>query len=188
MNVITAKEAKNIGEKHYFTGVPCKNGHIAQRLVSGRQCVICTREKSTLWQKDNRERVRVIAKNFYDNNREACVERMREYRQKYPEKTKASIAKYVANNREKIRSYQRFASAKRYADKSKRTVGWADLGKIKQYYDICHNLNRINGYTKYHVDHIIPIHGQHVSGLHVETNLQLLPAKENLRKGNKFIS
>lgn len=58
------------------------------------------------------------------------------------------------------------------------TPSWADVGAISCFYK-----NRPEGY---HVDHIIPLNGELVSGLHVENNLQYLPAKENLSKSNKY--
>lgn len=59
-----------------------------------------------------------------------------------------------------------------------RTPPWADLLKIKRIYAECPK--------GYHVDHIIPLNGELVSGLHVENNLQYLSAKENIAKGNRF--
>lgn len=55
---------------------------------------------------------------------------------------------------------------------------WANLSKIKEIYDNCPE--------GYHVDHIIPLQGENICGLHIETNLQYLTAEENLKKGNKF--
>lgn len=55
---------------------------------------------------------------------------------------------------------------------------WADLNKIDSVY-----LNRPEGY---HVDHIIPLRGENVCGLHIDSNLQYLKAEENMKKGNKF--
>lgn len=66
------------------------------------------------------------------------------------------------------------------AAKNQRTPPWADLKKIKEIYDNCPE--------GYHVDHIVPLNGKLVSGLHIETNLQYLPAIENIKKGNKFNS
>lgn len=68
--------------------------------------------------------------------------------------------------------------AKYNAAKLQRTPPWADLNKIKEIYDNCPE--------GYHVDHIIPLQGEFISGLHIETNLQYLPALDNIKKGNKF--
>lgn len=59
-----------------------------------------------------------------------------------------------------------------------RTPKWANLEAIRDFYK-----NRPNGY---HVDHIIPLKGKEVSGLHVLENLQYLPAQENLKKSNNL--
>ena len=62
--------------------------------------------------------------------------------------------------------------------KTKQMPKWADKDKIKKFY-----LNRPEGYE---VDHIIPLNGEFVSGLHVENNLQYLTPTANKIKTNKF--
>ena len=59
-----------------------------------------------------------------------------------------------------------------------RTVSWSELDKIKEFYNKCP--------AGYHVDHIIPLNGELVSGLHVLSNLQYLLAAENCSKNNKY--
>jgi len=71
--------------------------------------------------------------------------------------------------------------------KINRTPSWADLEAIKEIYKEAADLNDIHGPGAYHVDHIIPLQGKTVSGLHVENNLQILKAVDNLKKSNKYV-
>jgi hypothetical protein len=66
-----------------------------------------------------------------------------------------------------------------------RTPAWADLQAIFDIYERCQQKNQ-SGPTKWHVDHIVPLQGRFISGLHVENNLQIIPARDNVKKGNRF--
>jgi hypothetical protein len=76
--------------------------------------------------------------------------------------------------------------AKWFADRLQRTPPWADLQAIRKLYDEAHRITKATG-LEHHVDHIIPMRGKLVSGLHVAENLRVLPGPENLSKGSKFI-
>lgn len=88
-----------------------------------------------------------------------------------PEEQTQELKRFPQSNLAKVRKYK--------AAKSKRVPKWADLNKIKDFYDNCPS-NMV-------VDHIIPLRGKLVSGLHVHNNLQYLTDTENAAKGNKFV-
>lgn len=77
------------------------------------------------------------------------------------------------------------AATKRRAVKLQATPSWANDQLIAAYYMEAKRLEELTG-IKFHVDHIIPLQGALVSGLHVETNLQLLTAHDNQSKNNAF--
>jgi hypothetical protein len=81
---------------------------------------------------------------------------------------------YINNKAEYISRAIKYKTRRELA-----TPPWANLDIIARIYDCAEDC---------HVDHIIPLQGDKVCGLHVETNLQYLSVEENLRKSNKFIT
>ena len=107
-----------------------------------------------------------------------------EYRAKNPQKVAESKAKYAKQNRFKINAN----IAKRSAAKLQRTPSWLnkdDLWMIEQAYELSALRTKMFGFA-WHVDHVIPLQGKLVSGLHTPYNLQVIPAIENLRKNNRM--
>lgn len=130
-------------------------------------------------QKKNRKKniylARQKAKIYYYKNKKHRLALHKKWRKKNKEQIKKQQKLYVINNREKIRH----KVALRRSNKLKATPKFANLKKIKEIYKNCPK--------GYHVDHIIPLKNPIICGLHVEWNLQYLPAKQNLSKNNKLI-
>lgn len=124
--IISYSEAKATGLVRYFTGNPCKNGHVAERLVSTRGCTQCGRERLQKQRIAHPERFRGYDKKYYENNktelqekaqkrsrlwRENNIEKARERRRMWgvtnPEKVKESYKKWYTANRKIILEKQR---------------------------------------------------------------------------------
>ena len=84
----------------------------------------------------------------------------------------------------KARDVNTAKTAKRNAGAKQATPAWANQSKIRAIYKIARVLTETTG-IPHHVDHVFPLNGKTVSGLHTEANLQVLPWLENLRRGNK---
>ena len=78
-----------------------------------------------------------------------------------------------------------FHATKRRAAKLQRTPPWADLDAMRALYAQAQEMTAATGVV-HHVDHIIPLQGKTVSGLHVPGNLQILTGSENSRKRNSY--
>jgi hypothetical protein len=209
LRVITRKEAKSQGFKHYFTGKVCSNGHLDKRLITNSGCMACRKANNLKHYPKNKEKISKRHKNYRKVNKEILLEREEKYRKthklqikesnrKYNSKNKVIRAKklkeYNVKNAEKIKLIQlnyrksnidkvKFWASNYRARKRKSLPLWANLDNIKEFYKNCPN--------GYEVDHVVPLKGFNregvhvVCGLHVENNLQYLTPQEN-RSKNKY--
>lgn len=120
--------------------------------------------------------------------RKYYTENLQYHKEKYKENRHQKLLyqkEYVSLNRD----VKRASDAKRRARKLKATPNWLtsdDLFTIKEFYKLAKLLEQLTS-IRYHVDHIIPLQGENVCGLHVPWNLQILTAEENLLKSNRLI-
>jgi len=157
------------------------------RQVDCSASTATTFTKKWFWDKPNRVRIYTYILNLHDKKYCKLCNSIRSISQFYLNKSKQNklsvSCKFCADKNtlkwKKLNPLKVNAdSAKRRAAKLQRTPPWANLEKIKEFY--------LNCPPGYHVDHIIPLQGRNISGLHVENNLQYLTAKENLSKSNKW--
>ena len=131
-------------------------------------CKECKKKRDRQYDSENREKVNSYARKHRRENKNYLADL-----KKYREKAKAIRAKL---------------QMRRKVAKMQRIPPWLtefDLLKIKCYYQIAAMYSRESGYD-WHVDHVIPLQGKNVSGLHVPSNLQIIPAIENMRKSNLY--
>jgi|APSaa5957512493_1039668.scaffolds.fasta_scaffold71139_2 hypothetical protein len=101
-------------------------------------------------------------------------------------KSRKKHRQYASDWRKKNRAEQNAYFAEYNLSKKNRMPSYADKKAIARKYRTAQIMSSF-GKTKYHVDHIVPLQGQLVSGFHHEDNLQILTAKDNHEKSNKFI-
>lgn len=135
---------------------------------------MCNKCYQKQYRKNNSIRLKELNKQWRENNRDRSNFTRKEWAKNNSDKVKIIKQKYVSRNL----SLYRAQCAKRHVQKLLRTPKWADLKAIKEFYMRCPKGMEI--------DHIIPLQGKDISGLHVLENLQYLTPKKNRSKGNRF--
>lgn len=87
MNIISFEEAQKNQYRFYFTGKPCKNGHIEQRRVSNKRCVECERIRGKKYRELNKQKVNNNCKKWFQKNKQKA---------------------YDLNNKWKLKNYERY--------------------------------------------------------------------------------
>jgi len=146
----------------------------------GSLCKLCTKE----YNRKNKDAVNASSKVWKAKNKAHIKSYNEQYREDNLDKVKAANK----NWREANRSHKTALEGKRRASKLKATPEWLTKEhheQIKLVYAHAKECELLTG-DKYHVDHIIPLQGKNVSGLHVPWNLQVLPADINIKKSNSY--
>lgn len=201
--IITRAEARERDLPRYYTGIPCINGHLSERLTRGKMCLACHRETQARTRAADperiarikaasylRHRVEVLAKvqTYQANNADKIRARKRAFREAH----RADIAEYMATwakaNRQLLRVHER---RRRDRHRAAKLVGRHTLAEVRvlltRQNGLCaNNLCSVAlvvepGPLRFHEDHILAIT---LGGTDDISNIQLLCPTCNLRKGD----
>lgn len=191
MQIITRSQAKQLGLKRYFTGQACPSGHVSDRAVNSGTCCECKKIASSKWHQANGEHASAYGKIYRHIKGDQLLQKKRSYQKAWAasnrEAKRANDAAYESKMREQRNA--KFLSAcaaktKRYeAVRSGQMPGWADKDCISGLYELAAMFRRTG--MKVEVDHVVPLQGKTVTGLHTHDNLQLMPKTRNASKSNR---
>jgi len=180
-------DAKRLNSKYYFTGEPCKYGHVALRKTKGI-CVECMKEETRC--------AAVKRAAYFDayNKREDVKDRKNNWYLANQDKVKSAAAtrpRHVINSygkawKKRNLVWVRADTKARRRKHREATPPWitrAHKTEIRQIYQIAITMTQTTG-EQYVVDHIWPLRSEIVCGLHVPWNLRVMTHKENLTKSN----
>lgn len=166
---MTRKEALAKKAIRYYGRVCKKHPELGGLRRTRGGCIECKREADAVFRVNNKAKYRAAIDAWAARN---------------PEKVKQYIKKSKTNNKGLVNA----TTAKRRHSQSKRTPVWLtedEFWMMEQAYKLAALRTKLLGFP-WQVDHILPLQGSLVSGLHVPYNLQVIPQADNVRKSNKF--
>lgn len=149
------------------------------------KCKPCVNAYNKVHYESNIDLRREQSRKYYRENREICVERKRTYRENNKELVRSNDKKSYHKNKNSYR-HHKAAYKKRLKEATPNCLTLEHKQEIVSVYKLAEDCRLTSGLI-YHVDHIVPLKGKNICGLHVPWNLQVLPQHINLSKSNKEI-
>lgn len=197
----TARQAALATGQKTYLGAPCKRGHAGWRFTSTMGCRDCAaarrntpeaKAEAAAYRAAHAEEAKDYGRQHWERYKDERNAERREHTKRAPGHRKEQSRLYYERNKERIcarnrdpavrarfRARDNHLSRLKKARRIQATPAWANLEAIRAFYAEAEALGL-------HVDHVIPMRGRLVCGLHVENNLQLLDSVANMRKNNSF--
>lgn len=129
---------------------------------------------------------KAYASDYHQQNKVHLYEVQKVWKQENADKVRGWSRKKQAERRVTHRGDVNAAIAQRKEHVKRATPSWANAADVRMWYDVASVLSRSG--VPFHVDHVIPLRGRTVTGLHCEDNLTVIPAWRNVRKSNSISS
>jgi len=188
MKIITRAEARSAGLPRYFTGKPCKRGHISERRTAGGNCLTCHRQQIDEWHRNNPEKVAAKHK----KHRDKVIEKYRagrnaHVRRRYRKDTEFRLSIMLRSHLRRLKDH--------LDDPSEHSISVLPYTS----HDLRAHLESLfsqgmawENYGEWHIDHIKPVRAFLDEGItdpaqiNALSNLQPLWAADNISKGSGF--
>lgn len=159
---LLSKKCQKCNKFKYLCDFAFKAEAIDKRMY---RCNNCRSEDAVKWGKKNPEKMRL---------------KRERYLTKHPGNAQTFCKDWKVRNPHKVLA----SNSIRRAEKLQRTPAWlttSDLTEMAWAYQLCSERTHLTG-TDHHVDHIVPLKGKYMSGLHVPANLRIVTANLNLSR------
>ena len=138
-------------------------------------------EAKIVWKAANKDRQRTYSRKDVEKNKDKKLAALDAWRSANSDRVRQINKEWAEQNRDKIAA----SAARIRARIIQATPAWADWKQIEKFYTLAQKMTRQTG-IPHQVDHIVPLNGKNVRGLHVHYNLRVITATENMTKHNRF--